>query len=979
LAGFSLSTFNHKEHRGLHKGHKENLMTPFLEELAQKIIASHSKLEDLTIIFPNRRAALFFRSYLSTHLNQPVWSPTLITIEELFNELSDLQEADRLSLIFKLFHVYRKVMNKEESFDRFYFWGDMLLRDFDEVDKYLVAAPMLFKDLSIWRELDESFDYLTDEQKKFLRDFWINFEDKTAGSKEEFLKVWRELPNVYKAFVKSLKSEGLGYEGMIHREVAERITAGKGVKRAAREQSHQLIFAGFNALTKSEEVLMSHFVGLGAKVFWDDDPYYVDNFNQEAGQFFRQYRKHPVLSTTFEQARPSNFSSKEKTVNLYGVPQKVGQAKLLAKLLTDEVIPGNKPADEVRTVIVLPDETMLLSVMHSLPEAFESINVTMGFPLRSTPLCHLLELMLDLQINRKEDRFSHRQVTAILSHAYILSQEEEIAKALRLDIIHKNLVYIPGSELRKGENILKVLFQPIEPQGIAEYLLGVVQQLGAAFSDRQSFDREYAFHFHRHLSRLHEVLKETGSLLNLKGFQKLFRQIIQSQKIPFTGEPLKGLQIMGVLETRNLDFDNVFILSLNEGSLPAAPRQGSYIPHAVRKAYSLPTHEHQDAMYAYLFYRILQRARNIRLFYNTEPDQLGMGEMSRFVQQLIFESGWDIKHHILSNPVQLSETIPIDVAKTPEVLAALSAYTSPEGKGISPSALNDYIECTLRFYLKHIARLKEVQEVEEDLDARMFGNFLHDVMDWFYHDLIETKNSRRIEAEDLDPKKIQLAIQPLIDRAFRKHYSLDPSKEVEYGGQRVVVSAVIMQFAQKIIEQDYTYAPFTIEMIEERNFSWPMSVDMAGVPGTVKIAGRIDRVDSKDGRLRVIDYKTGKDELAFDSIESLFAREGKRNKAAFQTILYAWLYQQNKNVKGEPLINFITPVLMNRKTLFGKEGLKNFKMNKQELSDVTPYLPEFAERLQVLLKELYDPSIPFTQTAEEMNCKFCLFKNMCRR
>jgi len=959
-------------------------MKPFLEELAEKIIQQHSRLEDLTVVFPNRRAALFFRDYLSRQLSQPVWSPTLITIEELFHDLSTLLEPDRLDLIFKLYGVYRRVMKKEESFDRFYYWGDMLLSDFDEIDKYLIPATTLFKDLSQWREIDVRIDYLTEEQKKFLRDFWLNFEDKPVGSKEEFLKIWRELPYVYKAFEKSLRSKGIGYEGMIHRDVAERILAGKPIHRhkgAKTEKvsglagqvagTERMIFAGFNALTKSEEILIHHYVTGGAQVFWDLDAYYVENDKQEAGQFFRQYRRQPGLSSTFESSLPTHFKSHKKVVELYGVPQKVGQAKLLGQLL-EKVITDRK--EEVKTVIVLPDESMLLSVMHSLPESLDSLNVTMGYPLRNTPLYNLLDLLIDLQIHRKDDWFSHRQVTAILAHAYVLSQDEAYATKLRLDIIHKNRVYISAAELRKEDSILQLLFEPVNSESMAGYLLEVVQRIGANFEDRQSLDREYAFHFHRHLSRLHEVFKDSGAQIDLKGFQKLFRQIIQSQKIPFSGEPLKGLQIMGVLETRNLDFDNVFILSLNEGLLPAAPRQGSYIPRAIRKAYGMPTHEHRDSIYAYLFYRILQRAKNITLFYNTEPDVLGMGEMSRFVRQLIHESGWEIRHHILSSQVRLREVNPIAIAKTPDVLAALIKYTNLNGKGISPSALNDYIECGLRFYLKHIAGLQEAEQVEEDVDARIFGNFLHNVMDWFYHELIDRKQSPEITGEDLQEKKIDSLLEPLVDRAFREHYHLDPAKEIEYRGQRVVVRAIVLQFAQRILELDRDYAPFTIELIEERKFNGLLRLTGKEFAESVVISGRIDRVDRKEDQWRIIDYKTGKDDLTFESIEALFSRRGKRNKAAFQTILYAWLYDRNTTVSGP-----IRPTLMNRKNLFKPEGLMTFRMDKRDITDIRPFLPEFEKNLQVLLEELFNLEVQFTQTEEVKNCTFCTFRTMCRR
>jgi hypothetical protein len=956
-------------------------MKPFLEELAEKIVSQHERLDELTIVFPNQRAALFFRQYLARHLTRPVWSPKLMTIEELFADLSDLQEADRLSLVFKLYSVYQDVVGRQETFDRFYFWGEMLLRDFDEVDKYLVAADLLFRDLSTWRELDSSFDDLTDEQKKFLRDFWANVEGKPSGSKEEFLSVWRTLPRVYAAFRKLLRKEGIGYEGMIHRDVAEGIRStaierkkkDKKLTHLFRENRGAVIFAGFNALTRAEEILMSYFVTAGAEVVWDLDSYYVDDDRQEAGQFFRSYRKHPVLGATFTAPLPTWFKSPEKKICLYGVPQKVGQAKLIGELLEKELRGGTAGDNlEVRTVIVLPDEAMLMPMLYSLPANVASINVTMGYPLRHTPLYTLLELLLELQLNRKEDRFSHRQVNAILAHAYTMALDEANAYALRQSIIHENKVFIPARELQVGESILPRIFRAIDPTGIPAYLLEVVQTLGASFGEHQRVDREYAFHFHRQLSRLHEVLTNSGSGLDIRGFQKLFRQVIQSLKIPFTGEPLKGLQIMGVLETRNLDFDNVFILSLNEGSLPASPRQGSYIPYSIRKAYGLPFHEHQDAMYAYLFYRVLQRAKKITLFYNTEPDILGMGEMSRFVQQLIHESGWKIESYTLNNPPQLTDVEPVEVLKTPRVMKMLRQYADPRSPGISPSKLNDYVECSLRFYLKYIANLQEAKEVKEDIDAAIFGTFLHNVMDWFYSDLIARKQSKEVSPDDLTPAVVGKLLDPLIDRAFRKHYGLPAGKEVEYKGQGIVVRSIVRHFALRLLEVDREYAPFSIEMLEEKKFTRPFALNSNGEKLSIMLGGRIDRVDRKNGAARVLDYKTGKDEISFDSIASLFARVGKRNKAAFQTILYAWLYQSRAG--GDP----IQPLLMTRKNLF-KEGVRPLQMNRRDITDIRPHLPEFEDQLRALLEELYNPAILFTQTREEQNCKFCLFKDMCRR
>lgn len=944
-------------------------MRPFLKEIAEKIV-THPNLNGLTIVFPNRRAALFFQKYLAECLDKPAWSPRLLSIEALFSSFSDLREPDRLSLIYRLYKVYQEVMKNEEPFDRFYFWGDMLLRDFDEVDKYLVNAPLLFKDLSKLKELDETFDFLSDEQKEFLKTFWMNFEEKPGGSKEEFLKVWRKLPKVYAAFTKSLKKEKLGYEGMIHKEVAERVEKESLLDK--REKGDQYIFAGFNALTKAEERVIAHFVTHGAAVYWDLDEYYIEDKSQEAGQFFRQYKNHPQLSKTFA-LPPSHFKGDKKEIHLTGVPQRIGQAKLVGQALSESPPP---PHESEKTVIVLPDESMLLPILHSLPPELADVNVTMGYPLRNTPLYNLLDLLIELQLQRKGIYFSHRQVTVILNHAYVLAIEKQEAQNIRNSIIAANRVFISHEELQVENTLLHGLFQIMEPHQASAYLLEVVKRLGASFTSRQSFDREYAFHFHRHLSRLHEVLQDSGKHPDWRGYQKLFRQVVLSQKIPFTGEPLKGLQVMGVLETRNLDFDNVYVLSLNEGMLPSAARQGSYIPHNIRRAYQLPTHNHQDAIYAYLFYRLLQRAKTIRLYYNTEPDVIGNGEMSRYVQQLVYESNLPIRHYVLHNAVQISAIRPVTVQKTQEIRTLLEKYLTTgndpaQRRELTPSALNDYIECKLRFYLKHVARLREANEVEEDLDARIFGNLLHDVVFWFYEELA-AKNRGKIGREDF--AQAEARVEKLIDKAFIQLYRLDPANKVTYEGQRIVVRTIVMEFMNKIVEHDLAYAPFTIEALEQQ-FSVPFVADGK----TILLGGKIDRVDSKDDGVRIIDYKTGKDELGVESIESLFDGEGRRNKAAFQTMLYAYLYWKQA---GEPDIRMI-PGLMNRKNLFDDKFIFGHPLGRSRekalIDDARIHFGTFESLLRNTLAELYRPEVPFSQTANTKSCLYCSYKGICRR
>lgn len=940
-------------------------MTPFLQQLANDILDGGFPLDQLTVVFPNRRAGLFFQHYLAQRLTRPRWSPRLVSIEEFFQEHSTLHQPDRLTLIYELYRIYTRVIGREEPFDQFYFWGDMLLRDFDEVDRYCVNAGLLFKDLSKLKELDETFDYLTIEQKVFLKEFWLHFEDQPSRTKEEFLKLWRKLPEVYAEFVKSLRQREFAYEGLIHREVAgllEEKPPNTGVAAS-------VVFAGFNALTRAEETLLSVYVKQGARVFWDYDAYYVNDARQEAGTFARLYSRHPVLGKTFPSAWPAHFAVQRKIV-LTGVSQKIGQAKLAGERVKEILaqIPTEQREQELsRTVIVLPDEAMLLPVLHSLPEELTCINVTMGFPLPATPLFTLLDLLIEMQVRRKDDAFSYREVSAVLGHAYTLALAEQECARIQHKIVKNNQLRLPATELQQAHAFFQVLFQPADAPRAVDYLLEFVQYLGASFTDKESFDREYAFHFYQHLARLKFIFQDSDRWPDWRGFQKLFRQVILSQKIPFTGEPLRGLQIMGVLETRNLDFDNVILLSMNEGSLPAPQRQGSYIPHTLRKAYGLPAHEHQDAMYAYLFYRVLQRAGHVDLLYNTEPDKLSNGELSRYVQQLQLESGLSLERRVLHTTVHIHRAKPIEIAKTPEVLAQMEKFIAPSGpRYLSPSSLNDFLECGLRFYLKQVTELQEADEVEEDVDARMFGNLLHDVMEWLYDDWRIAGTP--VTADEF--KNAKPRIGGLIDRAFRKYYHLDDTKQVVYEGQQVVVKEVVEAFVSQILEIDAARAPLTILQLEKK-----FEISLALPDGrSVRIAGKIDRVDKTDAVIRVMDYKTGQDELKFKSLESLFERDQKRNKAAFQTLFYSFLYGRVENTTWP-----VQPGLYNRKNIFEDKPLFGLTMDNIFLADASTLWQPFAEHLNKTVHQLYDPAQPFTQTPYEDHCKYCAYKALCRR
>lgn len=980
----------------------DTMMKTFLEEIAEKVYKQHPRLEDVTIIFPNRRAALYFRKHISALLTKPAFAPKILTIEDFIAGFSDLKIPDKLVLIAILFNAYKRVMHSSGAeadtdmitrLEHFYFWGEMLLRDFDEVDKYRVSAAQLFKDLSHQKELDASFDFLTEEQQEFLKNFWSNFDENQSVNKRKFLQVWRRLGEVYDQFKKDLHAQGFAYEGMLHRLVADGLT---GHPDGKAEMAGPLVFAGFNALTSAEEKIISYFTERhNAQVYWDVDAYYVNNVVQEAGRFFREYQESPVLGKTFDQDIPSHFQGKitsGKEIQLYGAAQPVGQAKLMAQILKEQVLKGLNPEE---TLIVLPDEKLLMPVLHGISGTVGKLNVTMGFPLSSTPFFNFIELLIDLQITRKEDHFNHRQVLGLLGHPYVVATDHVSASGKRKDILKQNWVHIPKSYLATEVPLHRLIFQEVRASSgsislaLIHHLKSIIHEVGG-LSSISDFDKEYAFHFLKFFNLLESVLAgNPGSaeenpasvsdpdVPGIKTFLRLFRQLVRMQKIPFTGEPLKGLQVMGVLETRNLDYKNVFILSLNEGAYPSIDSKGSYIPHNIRKAYGLPTLAHQDAMYSYLFYRTLQRAENIFLFYNSETDVLGQGEMSRYLQQLLFESGLNINRQVLHSPIHPGSITPVVIQKNEEVFKNLVRLNEGNTyfKGISPSALNSYIECRLKFYFRHVAKIREPNEVEEELDARVLGNFLHDVMERFYKDLAGRKRNKLVEKDDFE--NAANTIDGLIDQVFIHNYKLDPDKPVVYAGQRLVVREVVRRFANRIIEVDAAYAPFTIEALEQGGLTFPVTIDRA--PYQVLLGGKIDRVDSKDDRLRIIDYKTGKDELGFESVASLFAREGKRNKAAFQTLLYALLYVHSLSGKNSLETRRVVPGLINRMNLFDEGFTFGLKVGKQHVEDVETLFPEFRERLKDLFEELFDPNQPFDQTTEVDNCRYCPYAQICYR
>ena len=960
---------------------------PFLQELAEEIYPKYKdRLEQLTIVFPNRRAGLFFRKHLAKCIDKPIWSPSVVSIEDFIQQLSPYQKPDRLSLIFRLYKSYKKFNPGEENFDRFYYWGEMLLRDFDDLDKYLIPAKTLFRDLSSQKELDTAYDFLSDEQKEIILKFWHQFGEKDSSQKESFRKLWQTLFKVYDHFKEQLHLNNLAYEGMLHRAVVEQMGSGEF------QHGHtDIVFAGFNALALTEEKIIGWFVeNHQAEIYWDLDAYYMNDTRQEAGGFLRDYKKKTVFEQSFKANVPNNLLSTDKHVKITGVPLEVGQAKILGQRLEALSKEKENAFDPQKTVVVLAEEHLLFPVLHSLPTKVDKVNVTMGFPLRNTPLFSLFEYLIALQQGAKKEEnqtfFSYRQVLSILKHPNVYNLNSEVVGGTIRLIESENIIEIPAKELVEQENFYQTIFQPLEkPEQVFDYLLEILLLVEKSHSEegKGQLEEEYIYHFYTQLNRLKEVIREEKISLTLGSFLRLFRQLISSMRLPFTGEPLNGLQVMGLLETRNLDFENVFILSLNEGAVPAGRKQHSFIPYNLRRAYGLPTFDQQDAIYAYIFYRLIQRASNVQMFYNTQNGIKSGGEISRFALQLLYESGLDIQRTTLASNVVNTQAEEITIRKSDEVLALMQKYLAKGEKKLTPSALNTYLDCKLKFYFRYLVTLYAQEELEEDVDARVFGNLLHHTMEWLYEDFVKNKGSNSIEKEDFE--RIKKLLDPVIERAFKKQYGMAESeRRFRFLGRNVIARDIIRKFVLKILENDLAYAPFNIiglEADEKDGFTMELPIKIGDGHNQVSLKGIIDRVDEKDGIVRVVDYKTGKDDRKFDTLGSLFDHSDKgRNKAAIQTLYYALLFSEAQPQQVLP----IKPGLFNSKDMFADNfditlKIKGEGRSYDVVEDARPLLPDYKNHLIGLLEEIFDPNGSFDQTDDLDKCRNCDYKGICRR
>ena len=947
----------------------------FLDEVATYVVTKFPDLEDATIIFPNKRAGLFFTKILSQKIKEPRWMPKVTNLQDFIVGKAGYKLLDPLELNFRLHEIYRKYQDSEVQFDNFFFWGEMILRDFQEIDNHLVEADQLFTSVENQKELEDAFNYLDDQSIKIIQSFWSSFLPKATKTQEAFKATWRLLKPVYHENYSKLVREKVGYLGLIYREYNSKLG------HTSKEQG-PIVLAGFNALTKVEEAIFEKWIKYGdIHILWDADAYYMDRKEQESGLFLRSYRRKPIFKSTFRPNLPDRIKQPKSVIGK-GVSLEVGQAKAMAEDLASLI--KTKDFKEEKTVIILPNEYMLLPVLSSLPDGIKHVNITMGLPMSSSSVFTLIESLLSLQKKRKDSirgvYFYYEDVQNVLSSPFLNGIEPVRITKLMDGINNKNLIYLSSSEIDLKSNLFKIIFEAADHP--LAYLKSVIKYIiGFWKEDINELDKAFLLKFLDQIVQIEEFIPDTQEEVGYGFLIKLFQRMAKSLTLPFEGRPLLGLQIMGILESRNLDFDNVFILNLNEGNWPSNTALGSYIPYNIKKAFEMPVPEHKEAISAYLFYRLLQRSKMVRFYFNTVTDFNVNGEVSRYIRQLQFESSLEIDIKYVANPIKISTPRQIIIEKSDEIKQSLKKYIVNPDKWtprLTPSALDTYLSCRLRFYFKYVMELYEPSKMQEELDPMVFGNILHDSMELLYRDFIKKQKRKVIGKGDFF--YLSSGVGGAINQAFLKHYQIKNEKKFKYEGRNIIAAEILQKMVNQILKYDKSYAPFEIIGLEtSTRDGYSINFPLKGLEKEVIVGlkGKIDRIDKKEGVVRIIDYKTGRDERVFDSIESLGDRQNKkRNKAVFQLFFYSMLFYQ---CSKESYLR-IEPGLYNSRDLFGKNfGWQVGSKKEGPVTEFRIYLEDFNSVLNNILEEIFLTDQPFDQSEDDKNCNYCPYKGICNR
>ncbi|MBN2806452.1 MAG: PD-(D/E)XK nuclease family protein [Prolixibacteraceae bacterium] len=944
-------------------------MDKFLGEVADYLLAQHgSTMENLQVVFPNRRAGLFFQKYLSERIQEPIFSPQIMTISELVGNLTRLQLADQNVLIVELYKVFLEVTGTTETLDDFYYWGEMLLADFDDLDKYLVDARQLFRNIVSLREIDHGFDYLTPEQLKYLSTFWSNIlSARKSADKDQFLNIWRKLDPLYRKFRERLSEKAWAYEGMMYRNMAEQLSENPSPK-----EGKITALVGFNALNTCEKHLFHYLARQeNALFFWDADRYYLDAPKHEAALFLHENLKQFPMPAGFEAA--GNHFSNQTSIEVVAVPGFAGQATMTASWLNSLNLPEKVRFDD--TAVVLCDENLLLPMLNSIPESVKSLNITMGFPIKSAPVYALLRCLIDLDRNARPGKdgqqvFYYRNVLTLFSNPLIRGVLGADMEAIVDSIRSENRIYLTAADF-SNHALLSLIFKlPEQVIQCGAYLHNILKFLFEAEVHNDPLLKESIYQLYQLINRLQDSIfdndQDAALILSRKLYYQLLLRQLDRLAIPFEGEPLEGIQLMGFLETRCLDFDHLILLSFNDAVLPGNSHRHSFIPYTLRKGFGLPVIEQRNAMYAYYFYRLIQRAKRITLVYDSRSDGLSGGEVSRYVTQLKYEAEHiDLQEKQGVFHFEPSQVQPINIVKHGGVMRKVEKMLAE--KLISPSALNRYLECKLSFFFKYIEGIHEADELREEIDHLIFGRVAHKALETLYGPYVGKEMTAADIAQLL--KDDRLLLQSL-GKALEEEYFKKGSFDLN--GKNLLVFEVLKKYLQRVMRYDQQIAPIHLLSLE-RKYVRTIPVEVNGRQIKVQYGGTIDRLDQVKETIRVVDYKTGMSEVKVKSIAALFEPSKNRNKAAFQTLLYASCVYDEKEM-FLPLV----PAVYGARSVFKEDFDPVFKMGETDVHYQANAV-EFESLLVKLLEELADPAISFSQVDDVQQCKHCEFNGICNR
>ena len=953
-------------------------MKSFLEYVAADLLRKYgTNLSRIAVVFPNKRAALFLNEHLARLAGKPLWSPAYITISDLFRSHSQRQVADPIQLVCELHQCFTECTGIDESLDHFYGWGQLLLSDFDDLDKNMASAELVFANLRDFHEYDDT-SYLTEEQRTILRQFFSHFsETHNTELKRRFLQLWSHILDIYQHFNHRLSEQGLAYEGALYREVAERedITF----------EYDLYLFIGFNMLQQVEQTLFRRMKQEGkARFYWDYDQYYLHT--NEAGYYIAQYLDiFPNELDNDDEAIYRNFT-RQKTITYISAPTETIQARYISTWLRE----GNRIADNRRTAVVLCNENMLQTAIHCIPTEVEKVNITTGYPLSQTPITSLVNLLISLQTNgyvTKTGCYRLRHVNHVLRHPYA-HYISPVCNSL-YDELNTQKIYYPDATLLSKDEGLTLLFslehnsEETFNSALLLWLMSIVRLIAKAIStdtqESSPLTQESIFRMYTLLNRLSDLV-ESGSLtVDTITLQRLITQIVSATTIPFHGEPVEGIQMMGVLETRNIDFDHILLLSCNEGNLPKGLSDTSFIPYSLRKAYGLTTIDHKVAIYAYYFHRLLQRASDITLVYNNSTNDGQTGEMSRFMLQMMVESG----HQISMNTLQAGQApvlrSPKAIQKTGAVMQLLRERF--DHNLLTPTAINRYMRCQLRFFYHYVSNILEPDNEDEDtIDNRVFGNIFHLASQLIYEKL-KQKNAV-IMADDLEYLlQTEVDIERSVDEAIKRELFLikDPARKLPpLDGLQIINREVIIKYIRQLLEIDRRLTPFTILGLEKTvrlDYQIPVGSDTI----TTTLGGKIDRLDSittPDGndQIRVIDYKTGSGRLKpLADVDAIFAQENLKNHSDYY--LQAFLYSHIVRLKSKEVP--VAPALLFIQHAGTDDYNPTLCLGHDPVNDIATVSEAYMQQLDDIIHDIFNPALSFTPTDERKRCEHCPYARLC--